>query len=221
MFHLTDVFEFIVDRFYNGPFPQHDFIVQGHQAVFHVVADSGYQMYAPGEQYLDQFPGDLALVPKEFPEDVLQESLILQGIPVINVCLGYGKVKYLSLVVYHDVELEPIKPAHCRLPNRRGFPEHPVPFDALVLAHPDRGRIHERNALTSSQTAGFEKYGRWRNDRLAKFNEAVVGYGARVFVLHVPLNIEEIEVLEAPKAAQVEECADGDHFALGHRGLTL
>ena len=73
MFNLGDVFQFIIDCFYQGPFSQQDFIRYAHQGIFHIVLHFGYQLYAVKEEVLEQGLPNISLVRTELAFYVLQE----------------------------------------------------------------------------------------------------------------------------------------------------
>lgn len=94
--YLANVLQFVIDRFYDGPFPEQYFIGYGHQAVFHVVPYMGYQMYAVHEKHLGKLLAHIALVGVQLAEYPVQETLLFQGRPIVLAGLGNGKVQYLS-----------------------------------------------------------------------------------------------------------------------------
>ena len=57
MFNLTDILEFIIDRFYYRSFAPHYFIAHGHQAILHVVSDTGNQMNGAWRPAGDEWSG--------------------------------------------------------------------------------------------------------------------------------------------------------------------
>ena len=68
MFKLADVFEFVVDRFDHRTFTQQHFVLQGHEAVFHISPNVGKQMDTPIEQHFEEFMGDIPFVSEKLPE---------------------------------------------------------------------------------------------------------------------------------------------------------
>jgi len=57
-------------------------------------------MNAIYKEYLGEFLGNIPLIPEKLTKDILQEILVLQGIAVVNVGLGNGKVQNLPFVIY-------------------------------------------------------------------------------------------------------------------------
>ena len=49
MFHLCYIFEFIIDCFNNGSFPEKQSVRNGHQCTFHIVLQLGYKLYSINE----------------------------------------------------------------------------------------------------------------------------------------------------------------------------
>lgn len=106
MLYLAHVLQLVVHGLYYRALAQQDLIVHSHKAVLHVVSYSGDQLDAIRKKYLYQFLGDIPLVCEEFAEYFFQESLAFQRFAIIYAGLCYGKVQYLTPVVYHQVQLE-------------------------------------------------------------------------------------------------------------------
>jgi len=221
MFHLADVFQFVVNRFDDGSFTEHNFVVHGHQAVFHVVTDTGDQVYVVHEQDVRQFFGDISFVCKELSKYRFQKDFVLKRFPVVYVGLGNGKVQYFALVVDHDMQLKAIKPAHGRFAHFGYTFEYLVSLDPLVMANPDRGGIYKRDACTGAKTAGFQKDGHRHKHFLAEFSKPVIRHRFRKLALHVPPDIEQIKVFETPKPTQMKKQTDSNNLAFGHRNRTF
>lgn len=49
MFHLCYIFEFVIDSFNNGPFPEKQFVRNGYQCTFHIALQLGYKLYSINE----------------------------------------------------------------------------------------------------------------------------------------------------------------------------
>lgn len=178
-------------------------------------------MYIADKQYLGKFFGDVAFVGEELAEYRFEEVFVLQWPPIVHVCLGDRKIQYLAPVVYDDVQLKAVEPAHRRLAHLGNALEYLVPLDTFVVADPDGGGIHKGNTRALPQTAGLEEYRHRHEHTLAKFHESVIGYRSGKLALHMPLYIELVKVLETPKSAQVKEKTNGYHLALGHRWRAL
>lgn len=221
MFNLAYILQFVVHGLYHRSFPQHNLIVHRHKAILHVVPDTCDEVYIADKEDLGKLFGDVALVGEELAEYRFEEAFVFQWLPIVHVCLGNRKIQYLAPVVYDDVQLEAVEPAHRRLAHLGNTLEHFVPLDTLVVTDPDRGGIHKGNTRTLPQTAGLQKYRHRHKYTLAKLHEAVIGYRSRKFTLHMSLYIELVKVLEAPKSAQMKEKTDGYYLALGHRWRTL
>jgi len=62
VFHLTDILQLIIDGFNQRPFLQGDLILNMHQAVLHVLADPGDEVYAVDKELLKECFADVTLV---------------------------------------------------------------------------------------------------------------------------------------------------------------
>ena len=54
MFHLCNVLQLVIYRFYDGTFPKQPFVRHAHQSTFHVVFKFGDKLYAVHEQALEK-----------------------------------------------------------------------------------------------------------------------------------------------------------------------
>lgn len=213
VFDLTNVLQFIIDRFYDGPFPEQYFIGYGHQAVFHVVPYVGYEMDTVHEKHLGKFLAHIALVGVQLAEYPVQETLLFQRRPVIFAGLGYSEIEYLALVVYDDVELKTVEPSHRGLPGIGNAFENLVSANALILADPYRCRVHEGYTCALAKATGLEEDGHRHQVLLHQLGKPIVGNRPGKLPPHMSLYIKEIEVLESPEPAQVEENCYGDDLA--------
>lgn len=71
MFKLTNVFKFIIHGFYYRTLTEQYFIAHSHQAILHVVSNTGNQVNVIGKEYVDEFIGNVALISKKFTEHSL------------------------------------------------------------------------------------------------------------------------------------------------------
>lgn len=62
VFNLRDIFQLVIDRFYKGPFAQHDFVRDRHQRVPHVALDLSNKLYPIHKQELKELFADISLV---------------------------------------------------------------------------------------------------------------------------------------------------------------
>jgi hypothetical protein len=69
MLDLGNVFQLVDDGFNNGAFAKHQTVVQGHQALSHLVLEFGDELNPCGfEQLLGQRSFDIAFVREDFAE---------------------------------------------------------------------------------------------------------------------------------------------------------
>lgn len=71
MLHLCYVFEFIIDRFDNGPFPEELFVKKRYQLSFHISFQLGYKLYFVYEQSLKKIPTVVSFIADKLSMDEL------------------------------------------------------------------------------------------------------------------------------------------------------
>ena len=59
MLYMTDILEFVVDGFYQYSFPEHDFVTQVHERVFHVPFYLSDKVYVIHKQRFKQLLADI------------------------------------------------------------------------------------------------------------------------------------------------------------------
>lgn len=132
MFDLAHILEFIVHRFDDGPFFQHDLIVGMHQAVLHVLSDLGDQMDPVHEKLFKEVLAYIAFIAIKLPHDLLVEIIVLQRFPVIDLPLSKHKIQDLTFIINDQVKFEPEEPSNGTLAlggcSLKG-PMLPFPFD--------------------------------------------------------------------------------------------
>ena len=84
MLHLRNVFQFIVYRLYNSPFPKQQFVRHTHQSPLHVTFEFGNKLYAVNKHASEEVLADIALVCNQLSVDEFDKRLILQRFPVIG-----------------------------------------------------------------------------------------------------------------------------------------
>lgn len=80
-------------------------------------------MYVINEEFLEEALADIPPVGKEFPEELLRESAVLQRCPVIYVHRSKLPLYDFSLVVDYEMQFESVEPAHCALAQGAGLEE--------------------------------------------------------------------------------------------------
>ncbi len=112
MLDLTDIFELIYDRFYDGSFSQVVGVLHRcKQFRFHVLAQLGDQMDPTCKEFGEQVFGNIAFVAKKLAVQFFDECFETQWSSIVHVALGNHKVDDAALVIGDDMELESIEPA--------------------------------------------------------------------------------------------------------------
>ena len=109
---MAHVLELVVDRLDESPFPEHDFVIQAHEGVLHVLLDFRDKVYAVNEKALEKFLAYIAPVCENLSEQVLFESFVFQWLSVVHVPRCERPLCYLAAVVDHNVQFESVEPSH-------------------------------------------------------------------------------------------------------------
>jgi len=137
MLQLANILQMVVHRLDDGPLAQVNLIADVHQAILHVLAGLGNQMYPVDEQLLKQALADVPFVTEQLPEDFVVKGFLFQGHPVVHVALGEHKLEDLPTVVDDQVQFEPVKPAHGAVPLSGNSLEPPVDALSADMAYPN------------------------------------------------------------------------------------
>jgi len=85
VFNLADVLELIIDRFNDRSFPKHEFFLQKHERVLHVLLDLGDEVQVIHKEHLKEVLADISPVGEEFPEELRREAFVLQRCPIVYI----------------------------------------------------------------------------------------------------------------------------------------
>ena len=174
MLNLGHVLEFIIDALDNCPLSEQNLVCDSHQRSLHVAPDFGEELYPVHKQFLEQTLAYVSLVPDELAGYVLQESGVLQRVPVIDVARGQHETQEFPLLVAYQMQLETVEPSHRALSSLGQPPEHPVQMNPLVAAHPQGGAVNEAYSRASPNQALLQEQDKGNSDLLLKFSEPVV-----------------------------------------------
>ena len=200
MFHLCNVLQLVIYRFYDGTFPEQQFVRHAHQSTFHVVFKFGDKLYAVHEQALEKVGinptfsrhgitqvnlalliwlnekvlADIAFVCDQLPVYEFNEGLVFQRFPVIHISRGYHEVEQLTLFVTNQMQPEAKEPSHGTLASLRNAPEHLVDMYPLVPAHSKGSAVHETYACTFPKQYLLDEQSKRYGNFLFKFHETVV-----------------------------------------------
>ena len=174
MFHLCNVLQLVIYRFYDGTFPEQQFVRHAYQSTFHVVFKFGDKLYAVHEQALEKVLADIAFVCDQLPVYEFNEGLVFQRFPFIHISRGYHEVEQLPLFVTNQMQLEAKEPSHGTLASLRNAPEHLVDMYPLVPAHSKGSAVHETYACTFPKQYLLDEQSQRYGNFLFKFHETVV-----------------------------------------------
>ena len=102
MFHLCNILQLVIYRFYYCSFPKQQLVRHAHQGTFHVVFKFGDKLYAIHEQALEKVLADIPFVSDQLsPTLVNAKSIPLNGMifsPPQSVCLRIGRKRSISFM---------------------------------------------------------------------------------------------------------------------------
>lgn len=90
------ILEFVIDCFNERPFPQHDFVMQVHEGVSHVLLEFVHKVYVVNEKPFKKILAYVSPVGKNLSEEPLRKVLVLQWLTVVHVP-GRERPLYFSL----------------------------------------------------------------------------------------------------------------------------
>ena len=111
MLNLTDILELVIDALDDRPLAEQELVGVGQYAFTHILAHLGNELNAVlDEQLLGKGLGDVAAIPKELAKAAADEPG--DRAAIIDVARGQAEREQFAAVVDHQVEFEPIEPAH-------------------------------------------------------------------------------------------------------------
>ena len=187
-----------------------------HQRVLHVLAYASNQVNVVDKQFFKKALRDVSLVRHEFSEDLFRKLPVFQWGTII--CIGWCQLPLddFSAVVDNDVQFETEEPPHSPFASCGKSPKGFVSSRSLVVTHPNRGGINDRDAGAIAQTTVVEKQIKFERNHLLTFHKAIVReHDGKVLS---PLFADHlgVESLECSVAREVKEDENGDNFAVAH-----
>ena len=216
VFNLGDVLQLVIDRFYQGAFPQQDFVRYAHQGVLHVILHFGYQLYAVEKEALEQSLPDISLVRAKFTLYVLQELFLLQRLTVIYIPRREHEIENFSLVIDYQMQFESEKPSHGTFSTLRKPFKSLMNQYALVTAHTQRSGIYKADAGTGAHQYLLDENSQLQQNFLLQFHKTVIGHTFREEVCQMLADIFLVVMLETPETSRMEQDQDDHDFRITH-----
>ena len=88
MFHLCNILQLVIYRFYYCSFPKQQLVRHAHQGTFHVVFKFGDKLYAIHEQALEKVLADIPFISDQLAIYEFYEGFVFQWFPVIHISGG-------------------------------------------------------------------------------------------------------------------------------------
>jgi hypothetical protein len=79
MFDLANIFQFVVDNFDDGTFAKYDFVGVRHDSAFHILFQTGDELYAIDKEHFKEFFSGISFVGKNFPNIFSKNLSFLTG----------------------------------------------------------------------------------------------------------------------------------------------
>ena len=152
-----DVLQCVVDALDDIAFAQHYPVPKRHEFVLHVGLDAGDEVYADGEEVVEEPLRDVSAVGEQPAVQTLCQHLPHLGVAVVGVGRGEADGDDFRLVVADEVQLELVAPPH------RPLPDVGKPIDHLVHVSPDvvadgyHGGVHVAHAVASAERAHLQE----------------------------------------------------------------
>ena len=155
MLQVETVFQLVIDRLDNAALAEHQLVKRINELFFHAFFQGGDELNALGGKLFGQVLGDVAPVAKQLAEQPLDQ--LGDRLAVVGVAWRDAERHNAAPVVDHKVQLEAVEPARGGLAPTCFPRESPVPWDADVLAHAQRSRVDEGDALGGVAATGHER----------------------------------------------------------------
>ena len=168
------VLEQFVDAFDDIPFPEHDFVPQGHEPVLHIGLETVYEVYSLVEECLEEFLLDITPVGEHLPVEELGEDAPHPSVPVVHVRPCQAEGYDLAGIIAQQVQLEAVAPSHRAFPVSGQSREHLVHVPPDVVAHGNHGAVHERDAGAFAEGVQLHEQHHQKEHPRRQFHEAVV-----------------------------------------------
>ena len=173
MLNLRNVFQLVDDAFDNGALAEHQPVIQRHQPLFHVALKLGHQLNTGGfEQLLCQLLRDIALVRKDFTEQLLQQ--LGDWGPVIGVAGRETDVEEFTSVIDHQMQFEAKEPIDRSFSACGKVFKHFMLWNPAVVADFQRGGVHKTDAATLTKTRS-QISAQWDQCAGNPLDEALIG----------------------------------------------
>ena len=221
VFNLGHIFEFVIDGLDQRSFPQENLVRDGHDLPLHVVLELGNQLNAIYKEFGEEILADVPFVSHQFSEDLLDEGLVPQRLPIIDIAGGDHEVQQVSLLVADQMQFEAVEPAHGALPSLGKPLEDLMKMDALVPAYTQRGAVHEADTRACSRAALLREQDERYGNLPLQFYKAVIGNCVRKQVRHILADFVQVKVFQAFIPTQVEQYHHRYHLGIGQRAVPV
>ena len=114
------------------------------------------------------------------------------------------------------MKLETMTPPHRSLSVLGKSIKHLVEFPSHVVAYGNHRTVHKTNARALSKTLDAHEGHQVEEHAGHEFHETRVGHGLREVTCQMPLDEDEVIVLEVAERAKMIAKQNGHYFALGH-----
>ena len=151
MFHLCNILQLVIYRFYYCSFPKQQLVRHAHQGTFHVVFKFGDKLYAIHEQALEKVLADIPFISDQLAIYEFYEGFVFQWFPVIHISGVIIKFSNSPPLVTYQMQLEAKEPPHGALASLRNALEHLVDMYPLVPAYSKGSAVHETYTSTFSE----------------------------------------------------------------------
>ena len=221
MLNLAYILQLIVYGLDNCSLSEHEFVMDVHERILHVLLDFRDKMYVVNKKHLEEILANVTSVGKELPEELFREMRVLQWRSVIHIAWRELPLHDFPHVIDYQVQLEAVEPPHGALSFGRQSLHGLVHVHPLNMARYQRSGVDDGNARALAQGAGLKEQHEVKSHLRLTLHEAVVGDGAGEFLLHVLADISEVEGFQVAETLCVKQDKYCHHLAVGKEARTV
>ena len=115
MLDLGYILQLVADGLDQRPLAEEDLVRNGHDLPLHVALQFCNQQNPVHEKPGEEFLADASLVPDQLAEDLLDEGLATERLPVVDIAGRDHEVQQVPLLVADLMQFEPVEPSHREL----------------------------------------------------------------------------------------------------------
>ena len=174
MYNLCRILQHVVNGFDNVSLAQHHSVIERHQLVFHVYAQSSHQLYSILKEEVKQFLRNIAFVGEQLAIQTFSKDLEHIRVLVADICTSKYKRYYLASVIARKVELKAMASTHCSFSVSGNSLEYLIGISPEIMAYGCHRGINECYAGASSESSKIKEEHELEEHAAFQLHKAVV-----------------------------------------------